>query len=61
MNRETKNDLGVIYMLYKATVEFDVEAKSEEDAKDEAIFGMDAGEIAISHNSILKVEKENGQ
>lgn len=47
-------------MLYKVTVEFVVEANSKEEAKDEAIFGMDAGAIAIGHDSILKVEEKKG-
>lgn len=44
-------------MKYKLTVGFYVDAESEDEAKDEAIFGMDNGEIAIGHNSIIKVEK----
>lgn len=46
---------------YEVTVKFIVEANSINEAKEEAIFGMDDGAIAIGENSFVNVTKVKGE
>jgi hypothetical protein len=44
---------------YKVTFEVEINAENKENAVDELIFGLDAGEIAIGQSSVVKIEEIN--